>query len=328
METSAVVLGREARVPEVLCIGETMALVTPARALPLREADVFHIVPGGAESNVAMHLANAGHDVEWFSLLGADPLGDRVADAIAAHGVSIGRVRRLPDAQTGVYFKDPGHGERRVHYYRAGSAASRMRASDLDGLPLAATRVVHASGITPVLSESCRELVEALAARAGRAEIVLSFDINHRPALWPAAEAAPVLLALARRAQVVFVGLDEAAALWGAETPAAVRALLPDPVLVVKDGAIGATEFSATGVVHVPTPPVEVVEAIGAGDAFAAGYLSSRLRGAPGEAALLAGHRQAALALSTTADVLPVAHATSHPRPPDEAAPTEGALRA
>ncbi|MFE5775369.1 PfkB family carbohydrate kinase [Brachybacterium sp. NPDC056505] len=130
---------------DVLAIGETMALVTPARPEPLESARDFYVGTGGAESNVACHLASAGRAVEWFSALGDDPLGRRVGAFIEASGVSIARVRHDPDAPTGLYVKDPGRG---VSYYRKGSAASRLGPGDLSAIDATQVRIVHLSGIT------------------------------------------------------------------------------------------------------------------------------------------------------------------------------------
>jgi 2-dehydro-3-deoxygluconokinase len=87
-----------------------------------------------------------------------------------------------------------------------------------------------------------------------------------------------VLRRLASRADIVFVGLDEARARWKCSTADDVRALLPEPGrLVVKDSDVGANEFSADGIVFEPAIPTEVLEAVGAGDAFAAGHERARL---------------------------------------------------
>ncbi|MGW5015991.1 PfkB family carbohydrate kinase [Micromonospora chalcea] len=135
----------------------------------------------------------------------------------------------------------------------------------------------------------------------------MSFDVNHRPALWPADRAGPVLRGLADRADVVLVGLDEAAGLWAADDPADVRALLPGPELVVvKDGPVGATALPRAGpAVFVPALPVDVVEPVGAGDAFAAGFLSGLLRGLDLRACLRLGHLTAAPVLVVPGDTAP-----------------------
>ncbi len=288
--------------PQLLAFGETMALVTPARAEPLADAVDVRLDIGGAESNVAIHAAALGVTSAWIGAVGDDALGRRVLRAIATAGVDTRWARVDPEAPTGVYFKDPGRG---VLYYRRGSAASRMGIQILADIPFDAARVVHMSGITLALSDSCAALVDAVVDRATASGTLLSFDVNHRFALWAPGAAAPTLLALARRAGVVFVGLDEARDLWGCQTPAAVRALIPDPVtLVVKDGDVGATEFAADRETFVPAIPTAVVEAVGAGDAFAAGYLAALLGDRPGRDRLRAGHRRAHLVLQSTSDIV------------------------
>ena len=291
----------------VLCLGETMALVTPTTPTALETAETFSVVAAGAESNVAVHLAALGHRVAWASRLGADPLGRRVLSALSTAGVDTSLVGTHPSAPTGVYFKDPAPGGTRVHYYRRGSAASTMDEHAVPADVADEPDVLHLSGITPALSPGCDRLVEHLLTRERRARV--SFDVNYRPALWTVEQAAPRLRELARRADIVFVGLDEARTLWGAQTPEQVADLLTGPsTVVVKDAgvaahALGERAASATA------PSVAVVEPVGAGDAFAAGYLSGLLRGADGTRCLRLGHLVAAHGLLSTEDHAPLPRA-------------------
>lgn len=290
----------------VLCIGESMVLVAPAAPSPLADAELFRLDVAGAESTVALYLEDLGVRSAWVSRVGDDPLGARVVDVIAKRGVDVSAVRVDESSPTGVYFKDPGDGATTVHYYRAGSAASRMSPADLDDLPMGSAEVVHISGITAALSESCLELVRAVLSRSGSAVPLVSFDVNFRPALWSATVAAPILAELAGLADIAFVGQDEAATLWGARTPHAVREVLPTPGrVVVKDGAIGATEIADEGSTFAPAEAVEVVEPVGAGDAFAAGYLAGTLDGIGARRSLEQGHRIAARTLTSMSDYVP-----------------------
>ena len=288
----------------MITLGETMALITPAHAEPLRVAREVRLLIGGAESNVAMHAAQLGVPTAWVSALGDDALGVRVRDEVAGRGVDTRWVTMDPDAPTGVYFKDPGHG---VLYYRRGSAAARMSPASVAGVPLEDAEVVHLSGITPALSASCAALIDTVIDRVAAGPGTLAFDVNHRAALWAPGAAASALLPLARRADLVFVGLDEAECLWHTATADDVRALLPEPTtLVVKDGDVGATEYRrAAGADHrtfAPAILTEVVEAVGAGDAFAAGYLAALLQGADAAARLQGGHQRAHVVLQSTSD--------------------------
>jgi 2-dehydro-3-deoxygluconokinase len=284
----------------LLAVGETMAVVAPTTAVALADADTFRLDAGGAESNVAAHVAALGHPAAWFSHLGDDAIGRRVAGQVARRGVDVARVVLDPRHHTGLYVKDPGSG---VRYYRAGSAAAHLDVPDADALDLDGVALVHVSGITAAISASAAAFLDRLIDRARSAGVRVSFDVNHRAPLWSADDAAAPLEALARRADIVFTGRDEAETLWGDRTAEDVRARFPDvEQLVVKDGDVGATLFAGTGSVFVPSLRVEVVEPVGAGDAFAGGYLAAYLSGADADQRLRQGHDRAALALVTTGD--------------------------
>jgi 2-dehydro-3-deoxygluconokinase len=286
---------------DVLALGETMAMLAPTDAKSLATTNALTLDIGGAESNVAMHLAASGHSVAWASRLGDDPFGTRILATVAAAGVDVSLVVTDPLAPTGVYFKDPSHS--RVHYYRAGSAASQMSTEWVDSLPITSARMVHLSGITPALSPTCAAVVDHLLNVARDRGVPVSFDVNYRAPLWSVAHAAPILAGFAARADVVFVGRDEAEVLWGTATAAAIRQLLAKPErLVVKDADIGATEFIGETETFVASPVVSVVEPVGAGDAFAAGYLSALLRGSTSRESLEHGHSLAAIALGSVLD--------------------------
>ena len=165
-----------------------------------------------------------------------------------------------------------------------------LSASDVVALPLLSSSVVHTTGVTMAISDSARgaaekaaDLVESVGAR-------LSFDIDHRPGLISPADAAELYLTMVRRAQVVFGSLDEFRLLLGGtpsvdEVIAAVLALGPKEV-IIKQGKDGATTGAIEGTMGCRGPPGSVIDRIGAGDAFVAGYLSRRIRGGPIETAL------------------------------------------
>ncbi len=297
---------------DVVCLGETMAAFRPAGPGRLADSPVFVRGVGGAESNTACLLARAGHRVRWIGRVGTDGFGDHVLAEIAAHGVDVSAVRD-PDRPTGVYFRTGGErsttGERptdpalaEVLYHRTGSAASAMSPATVDRAAADSGRILHLSGITAALSDDCLALLyELTAPRPGRP--LLSFDVNYRVGLWKRRDPA-VLLDLARRCDLVFTGADEARAAWGAAGPAAVRELLPEPsVLVVKDGARGAAAHTPSGSCQVPALSVETADPVGAGDAFAAGFLSATLRGLPLRTRLRHGHLAAAAALTCPGDL-------------------------
>ncbi|MFD6291674.1 sugar kinase [Streptomyces sp. NPDC060205] len=306
------------RAADVVCVGETMAVLGPPDAGPLAEQSLLSLAVGGAESNVACGLAGLGRRAAWLSRVGDDPFGHRILAELTARGVDVSAVETDPERPTGVYFKDPapdpesGPGHTRTYYYRGGSAASAM-GPDLARHPaLRRARILHLSGVAAALSDSCALLLEALlVGRHDRATPgpLVSFDVNHRPALWrrgghDTTEAARSLLALARAADIVFVGRDEAEELWGTARPDDIAELLaPGPAVVVKDAEHGATSYAGGVRTFVPSLPTKVVEPVGAGDAFAAGYLTGVLEDRDERSRLRLGHLAATAALRTRDDV-------------------------
>ena len=297
---------------DVVCLGESMVTFLPTRAGRLADVPSFVRGIGGAESNVACALAAAGHRTRWVGRVGADGFGDHLTGAIAAYGVDTSAVTRDPERPTGIYFRtatDRATDAHEVLYYRAGSAASAMSPTTVSYEALRCGRMLHLSGITAALSSHCLDLMRDLTARRDDRPLV-SFDVNHRPGLWRDPADAKVLLELARGADIVFVGEDEAEDTWGVRRADAVRAALPEPaVLVVKRGAAGAVVYdrraagSPDTVTDAPAPRVTVSAPVGAGDAFAAGFLSATLRGLSARERLRHGHLWAAAALTVDADL-------------------------
>ena len=291
---------------DVVTLGECMVLLTPPAGQSLVGADSLLVDAAGAESTVALYLANLGHRVAWVSRVGSDPFGDRIARRMQSADVDVRYLVRDPTSPTGVFFKDPGRGmSSRVHYYRLNSAASHLSPGDLVRVPIESSRAVHVSGITPALSRSAAEATDVLLQRACGAGVLRSFDVNYRPALWPTTAAAPILSGYAQHSDLVFVGRDEASTLWGTTDAQSIRALLGNAhELVVKDGGVGATVFpngSGEGV-FVSATATDVLEPVGAGDAFAAGYLAGWLGGEPLEVRTRLAHQVAALSLGSMLD--------------------------
>jgi 2-dehydro-3-deoxygluconokinase len=301
-----------------VCVGETMAMLTPVEAVPLHQATELHCGIGGAESNVAMGLAAMGLDAHWVGRVGRDGFGTRILDELNNHGVGVSGVEVDPALPTGLYVKVPAQdsdpdGGSSVLYYRQGSAASAMGTDTLANPAVAEllehASLIHLSGITAALSTGCRDLTEAILAapRHGR---LISFDVNWRPALW-ANQDRSLLRQLANRADIVLVGKDEAEHAFGTTDETELRRLLPDPaVLVIKNEAISAIALDRDGTrAEVPALSVDVVEPVGAGDSFAAGYLSGMLFGLDQKASLRRGHVAAACTLTVHGDRGPLPEA-------------------
>ncbi|WP_330232270.1 sugar kinase [Nocardia sp. NBC_00508] len=304
--------------PRAVTVGEGLAVLV-ARPGPLEESDTFERTAGGAEANVATVLAQLGVDAAWLSRVGEDGFGRYLVGHLAAHGVNVAAVVTDQARPTAVYVKERGSGsgkatdlaERasRMLYYRTGSAGSALSADDLAATAAAELLdrcdIVHFTGITTALSATATALTEAIIAlpRHGR---LVSFDLNFRPALWTGRteQAADVLARHVRGCDVVFLGADEAEEVFGTGDADELRALFPQPQqLIVKNNEHSVTGFAGAQRGEVPALALEVAERIGAGDAFAGGYLAALLHGRPLEQRLRFGHLCAAAALTGTGDV-------------------------
>ncbi|NEA34015.1 sugar kinase [Streptomyces sp. SID13031] len=300
-------------VPRAVCLGEAMIMLAAETGAPLEDVETFRRSVGGAECNVAGGLAALGVPTGWISRLGADGFGRHVLRDLESRGVEVGGVEDDPTRPTGLYVKHTINGRTRMHYYRSGSAAAAMDADFLDRPAvrnrLVGAELVHTTGITAAISTTAAALLDRLAALRDMLGLTLSVDLNWRPALWRDTDPAP-LWRLLRAADVVLIGADEAAVFAGTGDPDELRRLFgPRATIVVKSDAHVALALEPDGRrTEVPALTVEVVEPVGAGDAFAAGYLAGTLQGLPMAQRLRLGHVSAAAVLAVPDD-----HAT----PPD-----------
>lgn len=268
---------------DVVTLGEAMIQMTPKQAGMLRHARQFERFVGGAEANVAIGLSRLGHSAAWISRVGADEFGACVRSTIRGEGVDTSHVIEDEKAPTGVYFKEQRRADLiRVHYYRDGSAASRLSASDLDPAYIAQAEYLHLTGITPALSSACREATWEALRIAEEHGVAVSLDPNVRRKLWSEDEARSTLREMIPHVHTVLTGAGEATLLSGEEDPeSAARALreLGPAQVVVRLGEDGAFALAGEGDVRrEPALDVEVVDVVGAGDAFTAGYLAGQLR--------------------------------------------------
>lgn len=291
---------------EVFTFGETMAAFVPDSREPLRYVSGFHRKTAGAESNTALGLVKLGHSASWFSHLGEDEFGLGVLNSVRAEGVDCSLVRLDPEHPTGLMFKQRTGGETSVYYYRSGSAASCMGPEDLPVEALRGAKILHLTGITPVLSESCRRLTLAAVEEAAGAGVTVSFDPNLRRRLWSGQDYVPLLRDILAQSNLVLFGVEEAEALLGSREPELIRDRLFQggrcQAAALKNGGEGALILTPQKIIPIPPFPCVCIEPVGAGDGFNAGFLSGVLEGASWEQCGRRGAAVGALATQTTGD--------------------------
>lgn len=271
---------------EVVLFGEMMVLLIANEYGPLPSVEVFRKKTAGAETNVAIALSRLEHNVAWCSLLGNDSMGVYLRSVIEAEGVNCEQVKLVDGARTGFMLKGRVlNGDPPIEYYRSGSAASQMSVDDIDFDWLSRARHLHVTGIFPALSTKTFELTVKAIEFMKMAGKTVSFDPNLRPSLWKSESEMKVKINyLASLAHWVLPGFDEGKFLTGASYCQDVadfyHELGVDDV-VIKLGPKGAYYSSTTagkGEV-VGKPVVNIVDTVGAGDGFAAGFISGRLDG-------------------------------------------------
>jgi 2-dehydro-3-deoxygluconokinase len=290
----------------LVTLGETLARLDNPVTGPLRHARSLDLGIAGAESNVAIGFQRLGGAAAWIGRVGDDEFGRLVRMTLAGQGVDVSHAIVDPDAPTALLIK-----ERRtnrltlVHYYRSGSAGSRLSPADLPEDVVRAAGVLHVTGITAALSDSSREAVHTAVEMARAAGVPVSLDLNYRRALWSAGDAAKQLRSLVERADIVFATEPEAALVTSGDDPGALAAglaALGPREALVKRGPQGVAACCDGQLSHVPAYPVATVDPVGAGDAFAAAYLAERLRGCPVAERLEAATGAGAFAVTVSGD--------------------------
>jgi 2-dehydro-3-deoxygluconokinase len=300
--------GDDTATKSVVTIGESMALFTGMTTGPLRHVSTMSVSVAGSESNVAIGLRRLGIPASWVGRVGDDEFGELVLRTLNAESVSTEHAVVDRDAPTGLVFRERRTADlSRVHYYRRGSAGSRLEPGDIPDEVVAGARLLHITGITPALSDSARRAVRHAVRVASAAGVPISMDVNYRATLWPEDSARSEFMHLIPEVDVLFAGRFEAAVALG-QTPAApldaakaLQALGPT-VVVVKNGAEGCVLVDPDTEAEQSAPDVRVVDTVGAGDALVSGFLSAWLDGAPSKECLLRGSIASAFSVGVEGD--------------------------
>lgn len=288
---------------EVVTVGEALGLLVASQAKRLDLADEFIRSVAGAESNVAIGLARLGIEVAYVGRIGNDAPGRWIERQFRAERVDISSLRTDVSHPTGLLLRDAPRGiPATVLYHRAGSAGSGLRESDIPADLVAMSKAMFVSGITAMLSRSATEAVHLAITTTRAAGGHVFFDPNIRLRLAPAESWQSTMPNLLHMADTVLIGDKELQALFGHHDG---RRLLRGhtSTVVVKSGAQGAEVHTAFGSWSTDAPNVDAVDAVGAGDAFAVGWIAGWLANSSIEDCLRSGVIVAALAVQALTDI-------------------------
>jgi len=294
---------------DVVTMGEMMVQLNPVTEGPLRHVVYFEKHAAGAEANFAVGMTRMGFTAGYITRVGEDEFGKYVLNFLRGEGVDVSRVVVDKEAPTGIYFIQRGYpvpSQSSVVYYRSGSAASRLCPEDLDPEYIGQTRLFHLTGITPALSETSRKASYEAINIARNRNTMISLDTNIRLKLWKAEKARETLLPMIQKATILLTDPEDSQILIGESDPEkAARSFLDmgPSTVVVKLGEEGALAATRGKMARKRAFKVPVVDMIGAGDAFAAGFVASILKGWSLERALEVANAAGALVVTVRGDI-------------------------
>lgn len=268
--------------PHIVTFGESMALFMPGEHKSIERAATLEQSFGGAESNVAIGLARLGSSVGWFGALGDDPFGKLILKTLRGEGVDISRAKLDKEAPTGMMFREHVAGRLAVHYFRKHSAASKMTPDKLDEDYIRGAKLLHVTGITAAISKDSRDTLKRAVAVAKEAGVKISFDPNLRLKLWSIEEARETLLPIAEDADFFLPGWDELKLLYDTNDYEFVKKQLQGlkAISIIKGKGDTTVVLDGDKEDSLPFYPAEqVVDTVGAGDGFCAGFLAGIMKG-------------------------------------------------
>jgi 2-dehydro-3-deoxygluconokinase len=295
---------------DVTAFGELLLRLSVPSGRRLETTASFDVYPAGAEANVISLLARLNRRTQWAGALPKNPLGRLAAGALRAAGVDTKGIIWKRSGRLGTYYVELGVPPRgtQVTYDREHSCTSRLKSDDIDWEYLLETRVIHLSGITPALSDSCREIVFEAIQRARKSGIQISFDVNYRHKLWSEAEASKTLASVIQGVDLLFCSQADAIRLFACkgtmhEVAQSMLELSQAKYAVISFGEQGAMLWNGIEWLHELARSTQIVDRLGAGDALAAGVIDGLLDGDLAKGVRY-GVTLAALALGQSGDMV------------------------
>jgi 2-dehydro-3-deoxygluconokinase len=297
---------------DLVGLGEVMLRLAAPPPQRLDQAVALDVQIGGSEANVMAAVARLGLRTAFISALPSEHAwGDRTVRELSGHGIDCRGIVRRPGSRMGLYFLEYGAPPRpvRVLYDRRDSALSQLLPEEVDWELVREARMVHLSGITAALGENLRAVLRRACREARVAGVPVSFDVNYRSRLWSAGEARDFLAETLPDVRHLFVGSDDAETVFeltGAPERVleGLARLAPAATIALTLGEAGSAVLDA-GTVRRPSKlyAVTTVDRVGAGDAFAAGFLWRVLEGRSVQEAVDAATALAALKCTIWGDI-------------------------
>ncbi|NLJ86493.1 MAG: sugar kinase [Firmicutes bacterium] len=283
---------------DLVTFGETLVRLSPPGPETIEQASYLNIYPAGSELNVAVTAKRLGLRVSYVSKVAANPLGRYIVNRCREHGVDVANVKYSDTNRQGLYFFENGASPRPgvAYYDRADSAFANVCLDDFDWPSIVSrTRIFLASGINPALSPGAHAVTLEAVKAARSAGKLVAFDLNYRSKLWGTKTASNVLREYLPYVSILFTSGGDAADILGFEEPPGEELALhmskelkiPTVCLVygpVRDSkALWRCICASDGKAYAAEQQgvLYTVDRLGAGDAFAGGFLAGFLEEGP-----------------------------------------------
>lgn len=269
---------------DVITIGDAMVAMCPKEKGPILFCNTFERKIGGAELNVAIGCARLGLKSGWISRLGQDDFGKHILKTVRGEGIDTSQIELVEGYQTSVYFREVmANGDSRSFYYREKSPTSTMTAESLDENYFRNSKVLHITGVFPSINDNNKEILLKAVELAKKNNLLISFDPNIRLKMWTKSQAREFINKFLSEVDILLVGDEEISILIDEEdTNEAIKKFHDMGIdkVVVKRGAKGAIGSDGSNIYDVSAiKPKALIDTVGAGDGFAAGFLSAYLKG-------------------------------------------------
>ncbi|NLK08438.1 MAG: sugar kinase [Firmicutes bacterium] len=283
---------------DLTAFGETLIRLSPPGPQIIEQASALALYPAGSEFNVSAAASRLGLKVSYISKVAQNPLGQYIINKCREHGVDVSHVKYSCQDRQGLYFFENGAPPRpgTAYYDRLDSAFARVSLDDFDWSDIVAdTRVFLASGINPALSHNAHKVTLAGMKAAHAAGKITAFDINYRSKLWDTKTAKKTLAEYLPYVNILFTSGGDAADVLGyTDSPGEELALkisseldIPTVCIVYGPGAASKSLWRAVCASEGRTFAARqkgtliTVDRLGAGDAFAAGFITGLLESGP-----------------------------------------------
>ncbi len=280
---------------DLVSFGESMIRLTPPNHQRVEQAHSFDVGVSGAELNTATGVSRLGLKTAWVSRLVDSPAGRLIANSAREQQVDVSHVVWVKEGRVGLYYYEMGASTRasQVYYDRRHSAMSEIMPGEVNWGPiLEGTRAFHTSGITPGLSASAADATTEALKAAKKAGCTISLDINYRSRLWTKEAAREYLSRVLGLVTILFTTQDEAETVFGIRDSAeqvacalAEQFRIPTVAITMREaptvlrGKWSSLAYHQGQVYRGRQIELELIDRMGSGDAYDAGFIYGYLTG-------------------------------------------------